>query len=222
LEILAQTRNRNKINVDEIASKARATVHNVKQTLNEVLPDKTKTSETLIDPETRMKIALEIARHGLGNTAKTLTWQEFETFTGQCLQLAGFETVKGIIAHGQGRKWQIDLIGKKGSMLLGFDCKHWHSSYSPGRLQNAAQHQKDALFAMLNDPKCRKKFPEQKLSALPLILTLLEPQARILDEAVVVPLEKLSDFLNGVTPYSTDFPFIESITSPLENPMSAR
>ena len=219
LEILAQTRNVNRVNVEEIASKARTTSRIVKQVIDNFSVDITESHQTIAQ-ETRMKMALQVARYGLSSTAKTLTWQEFENFAAECLRLAGFETTKGMIAHGLGRKWQIDLIGKKGTMMLAFDCKHWHSSYSPSRLENAARHQKEAIISMLQDVKCRKKFEDEKLWVLPLILTLLEPTARILENAVIVPLEKLSDFLNGITIYSPDLPFIESETRLTENPIN--
>jgi hypothetical protein len=172
-----------------------------------------------ISSSSRLQLALYAARNGLLlQAANALTWQEFENIAIECLQLAGFETIKGIMTRGQGRKWQIDLTGKKGSMLLAFDCKHWRSSYSPARIAIAARHQREAVNAMLRDLKSRKMFQDPKLWALPVILTLLEPPDKMIDDTVLVSLEKLADFLAGVTQYSTDMPFIPSDTV-MESPI---
>lgn len=209
VEALAQTRDGSPVNFEEIATRCRTTASLVRATLKTAIPE--VVSGEGLSASARFQLAFLAGRNGLFlKAAEALTWQEFETFAIECLKLAGFETSKGIIAHGQGRKWQIDLTGKKGSMLLALDCKHWHSGYSAGRMSDAARHQKKAVCSMLQDVKCRKMFRDQRLSVLPIILTLLEPHERVINGAVLVSLEKFSDFLNGVNPFLTDLPFIES------------
>ncbi len=210
VEALAQTKDGAGFNFDEIATRARTTRKVVFSILHATIPgleqDHGKATHSM-----RFQLAFQVAKNGLFlEAARTLTWQEFESFTVECLRLAGFDTIKGIIVHGQGRKWQIDLTGKKGSMLLVFDCKHWHSPYYPSKISSAAKHHRDAILAMLQDVRSRKIFPEAKLWVLPIILTLLEPRDRLVEDAVIVSLEKLADFLNGVTPYSSELPFIAS------------
>ncbi len=56
--------------------------------------------------------------------------------------------------------------------------------------------------------------------ALPMILTLSEPPAQFVESAVLLSVEKLPNFLSGVTPYDENLPFIPSPASVVENPMS--
>ncbi|HZY95258.1 MAG TPA: restriction endonuclease [Candidatus Bathyarchaeia archaeon] len=164
-----------------------------------------------ITRDVRFKIAFGAARAGLlHEAAEGLSWQEFESFTEECLKLAGFDTFKGIIVRGKGRKWQVDIVAKKGQLLLAFDCKHWASPYYRARFRKAAQHQRDAVVSLMHDVNTRKRFHDDKLWVLPVILTLLEPRTKLEEGAVLVSLQKLPDFLNGVTQYSDDLPFLFS------------
>lgn len=209
VETLAQTKDGSPLDFVAIATRSRTTTGLVQAILQTIIPN--VASGESLSASARFRLAFLAARNGLFlKAAEALTWQEFEIFAVECLKLAGFETSKGIIVHGQGRKWQIDLTGKRGPMLLALDCKQWRASYSNGRLADAAKHQQSAVYSMLKDVKSRKMFQDSKLWALPIILTLLEPRERVIGGAVLVSLEKLSDFLNGVTPFATDLPFIES------------
>ncbi len=164
-----------------------------------------------ITRDVRFKLAFDVARAGmLREAAQGLSWQEFESFTEECLRLAGFDTFKGIIARGEGRRWQVDIVAKKGQLLLAFDCKHWTSPYYQARLRKAAQHQRDAVMSLMHNVNTRKRFHDDKLWALPVILTLLEPRTKLGEGAVLISLQKLPDFLNGVTQYSDDLPFLTS------------
>lgn len=210
IEALAQTKDGARFDFEEIATQSRTTRKAVFSVLQATIPgleqDHGRPTHRM-----RFQLAFQAAKNGrFLEAAEALTWQEFEDFTVECLELAGFNAIKGIIVHGHGRKWQIDLTGKKGSMLLVFDCKHWHSQYYHSKIDSAAKHQKAAVLAMLQDVRSRKIFPETKLWVLPIILTLLEPRDRLVEDAVIVSLEKLADFLNGVTPYASELPFIAS------------
>ncbi len=43
-----------------------------------------------------------------------------------------------------------------------------------------------------------------------MILTIFEPRSRMVDGVVVLSIEQLADFLEGVSPFSSDLPFIHS------------
>jgi hypothetical protein len=150
--------------------------------------------------------------------ARALTWQEFERFGEECLVTAGFQTKKGLIISRDGRRWQIDLVAKKGLMILAFDCKHWNSPSYPSKFTNAAAHQKLATIALMRDLMDEKELSREGSYALPIILTLFDPRTQIAGDAVLVSVDKLPDFLNGVTPYSENLPFI-SIDTHEVNPI---
>src|SRR5437773_8376524 len=156
----------------------------------------------------RFELAFEAVRHeGLQQVARALSWQEFEDFTEECLQAVGFDTQKGIIVKDDSRRWQIDVIAKKGPMILAVDCKHWESPAYLSKLRNAAEHQKLAVQALLEHMAARGQVGIEGILALPTILTLFEPRSRVVDGVVVVSIEQFADFLEGVSPFSSELPF---------------
>jgi len=209
IELLRHTRNGQRSTIEEIATAARTTDAQVRNILQQELGD--EATMLNITRDARFQLAFGAARSGmLREAAEGLSWQEFESFAEECLKIAGFETFKGIIARGQGRKWQVDIVAKKGQLLLALDCKHWASPYYPARFRKAAQHQRNAVESLMHDVNTRKRFHDDKLWALPIILTLLEPRTKVEEDTVLVSLQKLPDFLNGVTLYSDELPFLTS------------
>ena len=140
--------------------------------------------------------------------ARALTWQEFEAFTEECLRTVGFDTQKGLIVEDDSRRWQIDVIAKKSPMILAIDCKHWESPGYESKLNSAAQHQKLAVQALIRQMAARGEVGRDGLLVLPMILTLFEPRSRTVDGVVAVSIEQFADFLEGVSPFSPELPFI--------------
>ena len=159
----------------------------------------------------RFSLAFEAVRHGgLQQVARALSWQEFEAFTEECLRTVGFATQKGIIVKDNSRRWQIDVIARKSRMILAMDCKHWESPGYESKLSNAAEHQKLAVQALIRQMAVRGELERERILALPMILTLFEPRSRMVDGVVVLSVEQLADFLEGVSPFSSELPFIHA------------
>jgi hypothetical protein len=164
---------------------------------------------------------MEIARVGqLGSAAKALTWQEFEKFAVDCLEEAGFEARRNVRVKGEGRAWQIDVVGFRGELVLAIDCKHWNAPGYPARFKQAGRHQRHAAFHLLTTLGEKTTDGGKGWEALAVILTLREPPSRFAEDAVLVSVEMLPSFLSGVTPYDETLPFIGSLSSLVENPMS--
>ena len=157
----------------------------------------------------RFNLAFEAVRYGaLQQVARALTWQEFEAFTEECLQRVGFETRKGTIIKDCSRRWQIDVVAKKGQMVLAIDCKHWETPGYDSKLSKAAQHQRMAVKALIQQMTQIDEAGTEGLSGLPVILTLYEPRQKLIGEAVAVSIEQFANFLDEVSPYSPELPFI--------------
>jgi hypothetical protein len=95
-------------------------------------------------------------------------------------------------------------------MILAIDCKHWESPGYESKLSNAAEHQKLALQVLIQRMAARGEVQREGLLALPMILTLFEPRTRIVGEVVVISIEQFADFLEGVSPFSRELPFIQA------------
>ncbi len=208
LEALRLSRHDYRINLPEVASKAKASLKLVEKVLREAT-SQAMSSSIEVTAKARLEMALRVARHGqLAQTARVLTWQEFEMFTEECLTLSGFACKKGVVAKYQGRKWQVDVVARRGQMTLLFDCKHWNSPSYPSKFKLAAEHQKIATLAVIRDFRTGLSQRNERAWALPIIVTLLDPRTHVSRDVVLVSIEQLPDFLNHITPYSEGMPFI--------------
>lgn len=207
VEALKQTSNAEAISITHIAARAKTTDRQVVRVLGQLLQLEDPSGATLGN-SARFKLAFEAVRHGaLQQVARALTWQEFEAFAEECLQRVGFETQKGIIVKDDSRRWQIDVIAKKRPMILAVDCKHWESPGYDSKLRKAAQHQKLAAQALVRQMTRAGDVGREGVLVLPIILTLFEPRSRLTSGAIVVSIEQFADFLEGVSPYSSELPF---------------
>jgi hypothetical protein len=198
------------INISQIADRAKTTSEQVAHILGQLLQLEDPSGSQLSN-SARFKLAFEAVRHGaLQQVARALTWQEFEVFTVGCLQDVGFDTQKGVVVKDDSRRWQIDVIAKRGPMILAVDCKHWESPGYISKLIKAAEHQRLAVEALIEQMIVRGEIEGLGILALPIILTLFEPRSRVANGAVVVSVEQLADFLEGISPYSSELPFISA------------
>jgi hypothetical protein len=208
VETLKHTKGDELLCTSEIADRAKTTNEQVALVLGSLLQLDDPKGARLTN-SARFKLAFEAVRHGgLQQVARALTWQEFEAFTEECLQTVGFDTQKGLIVKDDSRRWQIDVIAKKSHMILAIDCKHWESPSYESKLSNAAEHQKLALQALIRQMAARGEVEREGLLALPMILTLFEPRARMVGGVVVVSIEQFGDFLDRVSPFSSELPFM--------------
>jgi hypothetical protein len=208
VETLKHTKGDELLSTSEIADRAKTTTEQVTLVLGPLLQLEDPTGARLTN-SARFKLAFEAVRQGgLQQAARALTWQEFEAFTEECLQTVGFDTQKGLIVKDDSRRWQIDVVAKKSPMILAVDCKHWESPGYESKLSNAAEHQKLALQALIRQMAARGEVGREGLLALPMILTLFEPRARVVGGVVVVSIEQLGDFLERVSPFSSELPFM--------------
>jgi restriction endonuclease len=211
VETLKQAKGDRVLSIREIAEEAKTTPKQVASILGPLL-QLDDLSTVSLSNSTRFKLAFEAVRRGaLQQVARALTWQEFETFTRDCLQTVGFVTQKGIMVKDDTRRWQIDLVAKKGPMILAIDCKHWESPGYLSKLSTAAEHQKLAVQALIDQRLSGGEISEEGFLVLPIILTLFEPRSRIVDGVVIVSIEQFADFLEGISPYSSELPFIPAI-----------
>ena len=210
VETLKYTKGDKLLNISQIADRAKTTTEQVELILGPMLQLEVPSGAHLTN-SARFKLAFEAVRHGaLQQVARALSWQEFEAFTEECLQTVGFDTRKGIIVKDDSRRWQIDVIAKKSRMILAIDCKHWESPGYDSKLTKAADHQRLALHALIQQMTARGEVEREGVFALPIILTLFEPRSRLVDGAVVVSVEQFADFLEGVSPFSSELPFVHA------------
>ena len=207
------------LDLEKVAFESQVPMHSAKSVLSSIL--NLKQLEDSAAPDLRLRLAMEIARLGYPEkAAKALTWQEFEGFAEDCLLESRFQTEKNVRVQGEGRAWQIDVLGIRGKLILAIDCKHWNTPAYISRFRLAADHQRQATVHLLRTIHNKKISGPEEPSALPIILTLREPPTRFSWDTTFVSIEKLPRFLSDVTPYDEDLPFITSTSTVVQNPMN--
>ncbi len=220
VETLRLSRDRNRVQIADIASSAKTIESFARKALTNARIEHDGNWVSL-SSGFRIRLALDIARAGrLRDSARALTWQEFERFAEECLEEAGFQTEKNVRVQGDGRAWQIDVVGFRGDLVVTMDCKHWNTPGYLSKFKLAAEHQRTATLHLLARPVEKTIRGDKELQALPVILTLSEPRGQLSEGVVLVSVEKLPSFLSGVTPYDENLPFISSSLAVVENPMS--
>lgn len=211
VEALKLSRNQTTVSLNEIAQKAGTATSFVKSVVASSI-GANDANIVFVDASIRFKLAIMAVRLGaLLPVARALTWQEFEAFSEECLLRAGFQTQKGVVLKDNSRKWQIDVIARKGPIILALDCKHWESPGYHSKIKKAAEHQNQAVRAYMKQLIAGAEFAREGAVALPIILTLFEPRSRLVDGAVAVSVEQFADFLEGLSPYSSELPFIHAL-----------
>ena len=137
-------------------------------------------------PNDRLQTALFAIKLGadVESVSEYLTWQDFESITGLILQEKNFDVTKNLILSKP--RMEIDVVGIKMDIALLIDCKHWKTM------------NKSALDEIVKKQVKRVKryVADENMSALPVIVTLHQEEIQFVENVPIVPIMKLSSFLD--------------------------
>lgn len=155
------------------------------------------------DAQRRVHTALALTRLGadLDVIAKGLAWDEFEEYCASAVSAAGYAVLRNVRMRKPAR--QIDIIAESASLVLSIDCKHWRRSAGHGSLgaPALAQAERTRMYAQRRRPADPRAF-------LPVLLTMVDNQVRVVSGVPVVPLVALREFLASVSPFDEGFSFV--------------
>ena len=137
-------------------------------------------------PNDRLQTALFAINLGadVEDVSEYLNWKDFESLTGIILEARDFEVTKNLILTKP--RMEIDVIGRKMDIALLIDCKHW-KNMSKSALDEIVKKQIERV----------KRFVSiENISALPVIVTLHQETIRFIGNVPIVPIMKLSSFLD--------------------------
>jgi len=137
-------------------------------------------------PNDRLQTALFAINLGadVEDVSEYLNWKDFESLTGIILETKDFEVTKNLILTKP--RMEIDVIGRKMDIALLIDCKHW-KTMSKSALYEIVQKQIERV----------KRFVSvENMSALPVIVTLHQETIQFIGNVPIVPIMKLSSFLD--------------------------
>jgi Restriction endonuclease len=155
-------------------------------------------------------IALTKLGADLGRIADSLDWREFEDYCGMTLSASGYGVRRNVRLRKPPR--QIDIIAESAVLVLSIDCKHWRRGTGPGGLFFLAEAQAE---------RTRKYGAEMSKRGegrpiLPMLLTMLDNQVRVVGGVPIVPLQSLRAFLSSVSRFDEELSFIPTTGTRLQ------
>ena len=137
-------------------------------------------------PNDRIQTALFAIKLGadVESVSEYLTWQDFESITGLFLQEKDFDVTKNLILTKP--RMEIDVVGTKMDIALLIDCKHW-KTMSKSALDEIVKKQVERV---------KRYVADESMSALPVIVTLHQEEIQFIHNVPIVPIMKLSSFLD--------------------------
>jgi Restriction endonuclease len=146
--------------------------------------------------------AVALARIGgdLDVAARSLSWGDFEDFCAMAVAASGYQVRKNVRLRKPTR--QIDIVAESQSLVLVIDCKHWRRGVGAAGLEPAALAQAERATMLM------KAAPARGRAYLPMLLTVLDSQLKVLSGVPVVPLHGLKEFLTSVNRFEDRFSFV--------------
>ncbi|MDC0211946.1 hypothetical protein OAK30_05760 [Candidatus Nitrosopelagicus sp.] len=146
-------------------------------------------NDDLVDfdiPNDRLQTALFAIKLGadVESVSEYLTWQDFESITGLILEKKDFDVTKNLILTKP--RMEIDVVGTKMDIALLIDCKHW-KTMSKSALNEIVKKQVERV---------KRYVADENMSALPVIVTLHQEEIQFIENVPIVPIMKLSSFLD--------------------------
>ena len=152
----------------------------------------------------RVSAALALTRLGvdLDQVVRSLTWKEFEEYCALAISAAGYAVRMNVRLRKPTR--QIDIIAESRSLVLSVDCKHWRRAASAAGLEAAAvaQIERTKVCAGGTLTGLGRTF-------LPVLLTMVDNQVKVVQGVPVVPLRALREFLASVSRFDQGLRFVE-------------
>jgi hypothetical protein len=157
----------------------------------------------------RMKVALLALQTGndIEAISRYLSWQDFEAFASDLLNLEGYVTERDL-RFSRPIRMQIDVVGVDHNSQLAIvaDCKHWKRN-NLSSISSYARRQADRTYKLL--------VHKRKIShAVPIILTLHAMDIRFIDGIPLVPVAKFSSFIREVPLFLSE---IKVISRPIQS-----
>lgn len=155
----------------------------------------------------RLKLAIRALTLGadIERVSSHLRWQEFETMTALALEQNRYEVTQNLRFKCKGRRWEIDVVGCKKSLILCVDCKHWHHALSLSALERIAVEQVERTKA-LADSSPNPAFKSingyfEGAKIVPIVLSLMDCRFKFYENVPIVPILQIQDFLNQLPEY---------------------
>lgn len=135
-----------------------------------------------------------------------LNWQEFEHISFIAFVREGYTTVRNLRFKQNGRKWEIDVVGCRRSLVVCADCKHWRVGLCPSVLKKMTSEQIARVSALLHAKDIMSEklgVREGEFTIVPIVLSLMPSSMEYFGGVPIVPVLKLHAFLDELPMHAT-------------------
>jgi hypothetical protein len=156
----------------------------------------------------RVKIAIQAIKLGADfeKVCSFLDWGEFENIAAVAFEANHFVVKRGFRFTGSGRRWEIDILGLKESVVACVDCKHWHHGWRSAATMKAVEAQVKRTEALANAlPMLHEKIGLanwKETTLIPIILSLYPSPLKFYKKTPIVPILQLQNFLSEFLAYT--------------------
>ena len=147
----------------------------------------------------RMKLAILAIQSGndVERISESLSWQDFEAFASNLLNLSGYMTECNL-HFSKSSRMQIDVVGfnRKSRLAIVLDCKHWKQNH----LSSISS------YAIKQAQRASELLTHRRMisHAIPVILTLYPMDIRFADGVPLVPIAKFNSFVQDLQFYISE------------------
>jgi hypothetical protein len=150
----------------------------------------------------RVKIAVQAIKLGADfeKVCSFLDWSEFENLATAAFEANYFTVKRGFRFTASGRRWEIDILGFKESVVACVDCKHWHHGWRRAATIKAVEAQINRTEALADAlPMLHEKMgltDWRKTVLIPIVLSLYPSPLKFYEKTPIVPILQLQNFLS--------------------------
>jgi len=153
-------------------------------------------------PRQRVKVAIRAIESGadLERVCKALEWIEFENITSEVFEVNGYHVKKRFRFKWFGRRWEVDVVGRKEPMVLCADCKHWLRGWRRSAIVKTVGLQLERTEALADAlPFLREKLELtnwRQATLVPVVISLVPASLKFYNNVPIVPILQLQNFLS--------------------------
>ena len=157
-----------------------------------------------VSPKQRAEITTRVLALGadLERVCRLLTWAEFEMITAQALEANGYRVINNFrFKRGKERR-EIDVLGLDKPLIICADCKHWKRGLRSAAALKTIEAQIERTRALADVlPSYSREIGLENwetATLLPMVISLLPGQNKLVNKVPVVPVLQLQDFISEV------------------------
>lgn len=195
----------NSVNIKKISEETQIPRNTVIRNINNLVEDNLLTiTHGIVEAsfDQRIQLATYAIKEGIDieKVCRALGWREFEDIVILILEYNGFKTLKHFRFKSVVRRFEIDILAYRDSLILSIDCKRWKRSWQKAATIRVINAQVERTRALIQSFSSLKNFFKVtnliNIGFIPLIVTLSETPYKIYEKVPAVPIFHFQNFLD--------------------------